>query len=199
MTKAKGLVGMKKLNKAKGNRSRRIISVILATILMFSTLASFAITANAANYQSKATVKISCKANKTYKYSASNDMEYCIGGTLTIKKGGISSADSVNLTQAAPTHSAAKIRYMRISLTTSDNKTNTIQTKWELLGNGNTKITTTKNGKASTVIKVGSYEFYKFQSISVSGTLWKAAKSVYASSNQTGGDGGSCYIYFNTK
>ncbi len=174
---------------------KKILAIILSMLMLVGTSTS----AFAASYSNKSTVKIQCKTSKTYKYDVVNDFGTGFSGLLEVKKGGATSADKVILSQSAPTHGAAKIRYLRVSITTTDGKTNTVQKKLEMLSNGNTKVTTTTNGKATVKTYVGLYEFYKFQTISVSGTLWKAAKSVYASTNMTGGNGGEGrYIYFNT-
>ncbi len=171
------------------------MAVILAALMLVGASTS----AFAVSYKNNETVKIQCKSSKKYYYDVLNDFGMGFSGCIEMKKGGAASADKVILSQSAPTHGAAKVRYMRVSITTSDGKTNTIQKKLELLNNGNTKVTTTQNGKATVKTYVGAYEFYKFQTISVSGTLWKAAKSVYASANMTGGNGGEGrYIYFKT-
>ena len=133
---------------------------------------------------------------KTYYYETTDGTGTSLAGSLKFKKGGVTSADSVTLTTLNPMY--GKVRYMRVSITTTDNKTHTVQKKLEVVDGNKTKITVTEDGKITyQKTCTGLYEFNKDQSITVKGTLWKAAKSIYASANVTGG-GHNCYIYFKT-
>ncbi len=172
---------------------KRVFSLFLAILMV----ASMPMSASAANYNNKATVSVSRTKNKTYNYSM-NDSTWC--GYLEVYKGNAIKRPHLTLGQSSAGKGVGtgKVRYMRVTITTSDNKTKTVQKKWELIKNQTyTKVTVTENGKVTSCEEYkGVKRFYAYQEITVYGTYGKSIKSIYASANYSGGSDPATYIYF---
>ncbi len=175
---------------------KRKFSKFIALFLALILIASIPLNAFAAPYyNNKSTVPISCKSTKTYYFSTSDNSGASLAGNIKFKKGGVTSADSVSLTTLDPMY--GNVRYMRVSITTTDNKTHTVQKKIEKINGTKTKVTITEDGKITSQKTYSVLEYHNDHTITVKGTLWKAAKSIYASTNVTGGSS-NCYLYFKT-
>lgn len=174
----------------------RIFSLLLA-MLMMASMPMTTLAATYKPYNNKTTVNISKSKNATYYFEANANGLVSWLGNVKVDKGGILKRASVQLTVNNPGSSTGvgKVRYMRITLVTSDGKTKTLQRKLELVGD-RTKITDTENGNAKVTYKSGHYSFWNNQTIKVSGGIGKSIKSIYVSANFSGGSQPNTYIYF---
>ena len=183
---------------------KRVFSLFLAILMV----ASMPLSASAAfrsaackNYKNKTTVSISKSKNATYEFRVTGDLNADWSGEVEVEKGGKGKKPSVTLTldQIASSAGIGKVRYMRITMTTSDGKTQTIQKKWEYRGGDKkTKVTTTTNGKAKVTYEKEWLlnQFWYQKSIDLSGKKGTTIKSIYVSANYSGGSQSNTYIYF---
>lgn len=169
----------------------KILAIIMAVMLVLSL--PFTGLAASKSYKSGSSVKIACSSSKKYDYSTSNSYGFTMSGTVEIKKGGVASADKVILKQTP--YPGYGTRTLSIEITMSNGTKKTLKKTIEKSGS-KTKITTVENGKKTTTTKVGLYTYNAVETITVSGTLWKAIKSVTVVTKQTGVPGGDLSLTF---